>query len=85
MEYKMVKEDEKTKWYLKPVSVVLLLFLVLGPLGLPLLHRSPKFSKAAKIALTAVVMLYTFYLIFVALKVAQGLYLRLDQYQEIFR
>jgi len=32
----MRKEDEKIKWYLRPVIVVLLLFFVLGPLGLPL-------------------------------------------------
>ncbi|MEI9475176.1 MAG: hypothetical protein WCO26_01170 [Deltaproteobacteria bacterium] len=35
----MSKEEGKVKWYLNPISVVLLLFFVLGPFGLPLLYR----------------------------------------------
>jgi hypothetical protein len=41
----MAKEGEKVKWYLRPLAVVLSLFFVLGPFGLPLLYRSPKFSR----------------------------------------
>jgi hypothetical protein len=39
--------------------VLVLLFLVLGPLGLPLLWRSPRFSRGWKIFLTAVMVVYT--------------------------
>ena len=38
------------KWYYQPSSVVLLLFFVLGPFGLPLLWKSPAFSRGMKIA-----------------------------------
>ena len=64
----------KQKWYLTRPGVIFLLFFVLGPLGLPLLFRSPGFSKTWKIVLTAAVIVYTVYLVFVSLKVATGLY-----------
>jgi len=84
-EYKKPKEDRNTKWYLRPISVVLLLFLVLGPFGLPLLYKSPKFSKALKIILTIVVIIYTCYLIFVSLEIGRELYLRVEELKELLR
>jgi hypothetical protein len=51
------------KWYYRPVWVLVLLFLVLGPLGLPYLWKSPRFSRGAKIALTACVIAYTVLLV----------------------
>jgi hypothetical protein len=79
----MRKEDEKVKWYLRPISVILLLFFVLGPLGLPFLYRSPKFSKPLKIILTAVVIIYTLYLIFATLEIGRVLYKRLEELQGV--
>ena len=76
-------KDEEVKWYLRPVSVVLSLFFVLGPLGLPLLYKSPKFSRTSKIILTFAVVIYTFYLIFVSLEVARELYERMEEFKEI--
>ena len=76
-------KDEKVKWYLRPVSVVLSLFFVLGPFGLPLLYKSPRFSRTAKIILTIAVVIYTFYLIFISLEVARELYERMEEFQEI--
>ena len=70
----MIKEGEKDKWYLHPISVLLLLFFVLGPFGLPLLYKSPKFSKTLKIILTVVVLFYTSYLIFATLEIGRELY-----------
>jgi hypothetical protein len=48
-----------TPWYYRPWAVVALLFLVLGPLGLPLLWRSPSFTRGWKIALTVAMVVYT--------------------------
>jgi hypothetical protein len=79
----MRKEDEKIKWYLRPISVVLLLFFVLGPFGLPLLYKSPKFSKTSKIILTIVVIIYTSYLIFASLEMGRELYRRMGESQNI--
>ncbi|HKN40469.1 MAG TPA: hypothetical protein VJ456_15335 [Acidimicrobiia bacterium] len=50
-------------WYYRPWSVVLLLFFVLGPFGLPLLWKSPGFSRGMKIALTVAVITYSALLI----------------------
>jgi hypothetical protein len=81
----MPKENRKVKWYLRPVSVVLLLFFVLGPFALPLLYRSPHFSKTLKIILTLVVIIYTSYLIFVSLEIGRELYERIGELQDLLR
>ncbi len=79
----MAREDEKVKWYLRPLAVVLSLFFVLGPFGLPLLYRSPKFSRKMKILLTVAVGVYTFYLVFATLEIAKELYRRIEELREI--
>jgi hypothetical protein len=71
---KMPKEDEKVKWYLRPIGVVLLLFFILGPFGLPLLYKSPKFSRTLKVILTIAVMIYTSYLIIASLEIGRQIY-----------
>jgi hypothetical protein len=85
LEHKMLKEDRNVKWYLRPVGVVLLLFFVLGPFGLPLLYKSPKFSRTSKIILTIAVITYTVYLIFVSLEIGRELYGRIEELQELLR
>jgi O-antigen/teichoic acid export membrane protein len=85
LEMKMPAKDKKAKWYLKPVSVILSLFFILGPLGLPLLYRSPYFSKRTKVILTIAVIIYTIYLIFVSLELGIQLYKRFEELQEILR
>jgi hypothetical protein len=81
----MPKEDEKINWYLRPISVVLLLFFILGPLGLPLLYKSPKFSKTLKIILTIAVIIYTSYLIFASLEIARQLYSGMGELQDMLK
>ena len=80
----MSEKDEKVKWYLRPVSVVISLFFVLGPFGLPLLYKSPKFSRTLKIILTVAVIIYTSYVIFMSLEIARELYKTIKEYKEIF-
>jgi hypothetical protein len=81
----MPKEDEKVKWYLRPISVVLLLFFILGPFGLPLLYKSPKFGKTSKIILTIAVIIYTSYLIFASLEIARQLYSGMGKLQDMLK
>ena len=83
--HKMLREDRKVKWYMSPIGVVLLLFFVLGPLGLPLLYKSPKFGKTLKIILTIVVMMYTCYLVYASLEIGRELYIRMEELQELLR
>ena len=50
--------DAPVKWYYRPIWVLVLLFVVLGPLGLPYLWKSPRFSQGMKIVLTILVIGY---------------------------
>ena len=61
-------------WYLRPLVVILLLFFVLGPFGLPLLFKSPRFGKTWKIVLTLAVVVYTVYLIVVTVKIGTAVH-----------
>jgi len=79
----MHKEGEEVKWYYKPINVILALFLVLGPFGLPLLYKSPKFNKAAKIILTIVVIAYTLFLIYGTLEIGRFTYEKIEELQNI--
>ena len=77
----MSKQEAKVKWYLNPISVVVLLFFVLGPIGLPLLYKSPKFSKTLKIILTVAVIVYTSLLILASLEIGIELYTRMQEFK----
>ncbi len=62
------------RWHSRPWVIVLLLFFVLGPFGLPLLFRSPGFGKTWKIILTAAVIVYTVYLVIASLEIGTVMY-----------
>lgn len=51
---------EKEKWYFR-TSVLVILFLSVGPLALPLLWLKPGISKKTKIIWTVVILLITYY------------------------
>jgi hypothetical protein len=78
-------KDEKVKWYLRPMGVVLLLFFVLGPFGLPLLYKSPKFSQKLKIVLTIVMILYTSYLIIASVEIGRNLFIKMEEFQNLLK
>jgi hypothetical protein len=48
----------EVKWYYRPAWVLVMLFVVLGPLGLPYLWKSPKFSRGMKTVLTVLLVAY---------------------------
>ncbi len=58
-----VPDPLKVKWYYRPGWVLLLLFMLLGPLGLPYLWKSPCFSRPMKIVLTIVELVLVAWLI----------------------
>lgn len=58
-----VADPVPVKWYYRPAWVLLLLFVVLGPLGLPYLWKSPCFSRPMKIALTVVELVVVMWLV----------------------
>lgn len=49
----------RPKWYYNVWFVLVMLFFVVGPFGLPLVWKNPRFSRWAKIALTLVMVCYT--------------------------
>jgi hypothetical protein len=55
--------EPESRWFYSVWSVLLALFVVLGPFGLPLLWRSPRFSRRMKVLLTAATVVYTALLI----------------------
>jgi len=61
----------KSQWYYEPVWILILAFVVLGPLALPLVWKSPKMNGPTKWVMGIVIgiygafVLYSFWLIFV--------------------
>ena len=51
------------KWYHSVLAVLLALFFVLGPFGLPILWKSPRFTREWKWIFTALTLLYTAFLL----------------------
>lgn len=80
-----MQKKEALKWYLRPVVVILLLFLVLGPFGIPLLYKSPAFNRKLKAILTGVVIIYTAYLILASVEIAEEVYRRLGEIQGVLK
>jgi hypothetical protein len=54
----MPDTEQKNPWILSKTGVLVMLFVVLGPLGLPFLYKSPAFGKNAKIFWTIAVLIY---------------------------
>ena len=79
----MEEPSEPLKWYYKPGMVVVLLFLVLGPFGLPILYKSPKFNKPWKILLTILMIPYTWYMGVLTVKSIRETSQRVSEMQEL--
>ncbi len=65
---------ERPRWYHNVWVVLFMLFFVLGPLGLPLLWKSPHFSRAMKIALSVLVIVFTVWILAGAMKIVSGMF-----------
>ena len=76
-------KKEEAAWYLKPWAVILSLFFVLGPLGLPLLYKSPKFNRTWKVILTILTVLYTGYVAVVVIESVREISRRIAELQAL--
>lgn len=65
--------QQPVKWYYRPWVVLLMLFVILGPLGLPLLYKSPRFNRTWKIILTILSIASCVYLAKASVDMARGL------------
>ena len=59
---------EDLRWYHRPWVVLGLLFFVLGPFGLPLVYKSPKFNRLWKWVLTGLMIFYSIWLVGVTIE-----------------
>ncbi|HNV86536.1 MAG TPA: hypothetical protein PKL97_06175 [Candidatus Omnitrophota bacterium] len=73
--------ESRNKWYLNPWVVLALTFFVLGPFGLPLVYKCPRFGRLMKIVLTIVVAVYTVYAVLITAKTGEQTYKRIMELQ----
>jgi hypothetical protein len=69
----MADAQKQISWILSKTGVLVMLFLVLGPFGLPFLYKSPVFTKGQKAFWTVMVLLYT--IIGIAIVVVMAIYI----------
>ena len=72
------------KWYHNVWMVLLLLFFVLGPFGLPLVWRNPRFSRAAKLFLTALMALYAWLFVVLTTRMVEAVLHQLEQLNNVY-
>lgn len=72
------------KWYHNIWIVLVLLFVVLGPFGLPLVWTNPRFSRATKLVLTALTVAYTTALIALTARMVAAVTGQMDQLDTLF-
>ena len=58
------EEPTDSKWYHNIWFVLMMLFIVVGPFGLSLVWKNPRFSQKWKWAITVAVIVYTLWLIY---------------------
>ena len=79
-----MNETEKAPaWYYEPWVVLVLLFFVLGPFGLPLLYKSPKFNRLWKTVLTLATIAYTGFLVVGTVDIVREVLKRLAEIQTL--
>ena len=72
------------KWYHNVWMVLFLLLFVLGPFGLPLVWTNPRFPRAVKLLLTAIMALYTGLLIILTMRMVEAVSQQIEQINNIY-
>ena len=73
------------KWYHNMWLVLFLLFFVLGPFGLPLVWKNPRFSRSVKWVLTILMVLYTGWLTALVARMVQAVTANMQQLNSILQ
>jgi hypothetical protein len=74
--------ETKVKWYLKPL-IIFMIILAAGPFALPLVWKSPSFKRWQKIAITALLVVLTIWLIKISIDLYHLLLKELKSLSEI--
>ena len=70
----------KPKWYYNVWFTLLMLFFVLGPFGLPLVWKNPRFSRRVKAVLTLITIVYTVLLVDTTVRAVRAVLEHLEQF-----
>lgn len=74
------KKETAQKWYFK-TSTFFIAVLCFGPLALPLLWSNPRVKWKAKIIITIIIIVLTWYFIALSISSLQSVF---DQYKQLF-
>lgn len=75
----------RPKWYYNVWFVFLMLFFVVGPFGLPLVWKNPRFSRRVKVALTLAMIAYTVLLVDVTVRMVRAVMNEANQFNSILQ
>ena len=75
----------KSRWYHNLWFVLAMLLFVLGPLGLPLVWKNPRFNRGTKYALTGLMVLYTLFLIKLTAQMVRAVSQSVEQFNSTFK
>ncbi|MDP3704116.1 MAG: hypothetical protein Q8R78_06985 [Candidatus Omnitrophota bacterium] len=73
-------DTPKPKWYYNVWFILAMLLFVLGPFGLPLVWKHPRWSRWIKITLTLVMVFYTAALIYGTIRAGQAVIQGVEQF-----
>ena len=73
-------QTQRPRWYYNVWFVLFTLFFVAGPLGLPLVWKNPKLSRTVKIVLTLTMVVYTYFLVDLTLKMVHAVMNQVTQF-----
>ena len=71
---------KKARWYYNIWFVLFMLFFVVGPFGLPLVWKNPKFSRTVKMVLTLAMIVYVLVLADLTLKMVNAVMNQVKQF-----
>ena len=74
----------RSKWYYNVWFVLFMLFLVAGPLGLPLVWKHPRFARWVKWVLTLTMVLYTALLVGMFIRMMNAVMAHFSALQSLF-
>ena len=72
--------EPKPKWYYNVWFILVMLFFVLGPFGLPLVWKHPRFSRWIKIVLSLIMVVYTVVLIDATIRIGKAVIQGVEQF-----
>jgi uncharacterized membrane protein YvbJ len=77
----MLNNKEKVEWYFK-TNTLIITFLCLGPFALPLLWFNPRFGNKAKVVISVIVIILSYYLGIIVFKSLKSIN---EYYQQIYQ